>query len=129
LAFSEGSFGQIYAAFPKPRDRYKLDFEARLLDERMAVALGPHLSLEVRRAAPAGLFLRRDGVAIGRDAAYVPDTGWHRYHVVDNGSNLRVVIDGHATAALNCAAPGPGIGLGLSGRGEYRGITVADAPN
>ncbi|MDB5101096.1 MAG: Tat pathway signal sequence domain protein [Cyanobacteria bacterium RYN_339] len=128
LSFSEGNFGQIYAAFPKPQAHYALDFEARLIDERMSVALGADLTLEARRAAPGGLFLRKGGVAIARSSAWVADNRWHRFHVVDDGRQVRVSVDGRTSPILVGRSAGPGEGLGLSGRGEYRAIKLSAAP-
>lgn len=126
LAFSEGNYGQIYAAWPQPRKSYALDFEAHLLDDQMTVSLGPDYSLEMRRSAPAGLYLKKDGRVIGH-SAYTPDAAWHRYHVINDGDCLRVQVDGEAKPLLACPATAPGQGLGFSGRGEYRGIKVAAA--
>jgi hypothetical protein len=128
LSFSEGNFGQIYAAFPKPQPRYAVDFEARLIDERLSVALSPDVSLEARRAAPAGLYLRKDGVAVAKAANWVADNRWHRFHVVEDGHQLRVQVDGRATPSLATRSAGPGEGLGLGGRAEYRAIKVSLAP-
>jgi hypothetical protein len=128
LSFSEGNFGQIYAAFPKPQARYKVDFEARLIDERLSVALSPELTLEARHEKPAGLYLRMEGVAIAKAASWTPDRRWHRFHVEDDGQHLTVRVDGRATPTLTTRSMGPGQGLGLAGRAEYRSIKISLNP-
>ena len=128
LAFSEGSFGEIYAPLPKPRDHFAVDVEARVLDERMAVSLGPDMALEVRRAPPMGLFLRKNGQAIAKDTTYLPDRRWHRFRLVDEDGRWVVAVDGLRRPALTTAVGLPALGVGLSGRGEVRLLKVATLP-
>lgn len=136
LTFSEKSYGQIFASWPKARPTYTLEFEARLVDEFFAVMFDASkgnqqvqgLSLEYRQASPSGLYLRYNGTAINYDQHLAIDKAWHRFRVVVDSQRVAVYMDGQDRPLLTGQRAATGQGIGLAGRGEFRGFKILDLP-
>jgi hypothetical protein len=132
LSFGARSFGQIYAPWRTPHERYVLNFDARVVDEGWTcyfdgAPLDNQLigqSLECRLADPPGLYLRQDGKVVGQAKDVPLDHAWHRYHCQVEPDTVKIYGDDTTKPLITAPRGTPGSGLGFAGRGEFRRFTL-----
>lgn len=134
LAFSDQSYGEIFAAQAGRPQAFRLEFKAKLVDEFMRVYFdgrkdGDRLaggSFEVRSTEPAGLYLRQDGELVRLNQRLSIDTDWHRYRIEARPEWVKIYLDDNPWPVVEGPRGTPGTGLGLSGRGMFTGFQLTD---
>jgi hypothetical protein len=132
LTFSPESFGQVFAPLPAVKRDFTVEFDARLVNEYFSVYFDARpgqsgmqgLSLEYRAAAPAGLYLRRNGELVTFSRKIAIDERWHKFRVVAEDRSLRVYVDNNWRPTLSHRRLSIGQGIGFGGRGAFKGLRV-----